>query len=267
MCGPPHPRCCVRQVLESGQLHDSMGKRCDFRNAILVLTTSPTTAPLPGSEPQPQQQAGGGSDAAARSGSAGQPGATTVVLPEAHVHPEAYAGDSSGVAGGGTHSAHSAAAQCLQADEAPPAGRQAAHPLRHLPAELLSRLDAVVGMQQLSGTDMLRVVDLQLGEVQATLPQQGVRLQVDAAARAWLAQRGCSPLSGARRLQALLREQLLLPIAGAVLQRRLEEQQRHQQERAAAPGDAAAAAGGGTPAVLAAVRLASDGTRLEIAVQ
>ncbi|KAL4435856.1 hypothetical protein ABPG77_000618 [Micractinium sp. CCAP 211/92] len=255
----------VIQVLESGQLQDSMGKRCDFKNAIIVLTTSPTAAPLPGGPPgvppggehqpqQAQQPLGGGS--------AGQQEATTVLRPEAHVHPEAYASDSNSTAGSGTHSAHGAAAQCLQVEERPPAARRPAHPLRHLPAELLSRLDAVVGMQQLSGADMERVVDLQLAEMQGMLQQQGIVLQVDAAARAWLAERGRSPVSGARRLQALLREQLLLPIADAVLQRRLEE----QQARGAVPGAGPDAASEGGLAV-AAVRLAPEGTRLEIVVQ
>ncbi len=109
---------------------------------------------------------------------------------------------------------------------------------------------------------MERVVDLQLAEMQGMLQQQGIVLQVNAAARAWLAERGRSPVSGARRLQALLREQLLLAIADAVLQRRLEE----QQARGAVPGAGPDAASEGGLAV-AAVRLAPEGTRLEIVVQ
>lgn len=266
-------------MLESGQLQDSMGKRCDFRNAVLVLTTSPTAAPLPaglagsvlaGGRPQqqsPLQHAGEQPDATLSASDAWQQGPTSVVLPEAHVHPEAYAGDAIGAAGGSTHSAHSAAAQCLQPEEAPRTARQPVHPLQHLPAELLSRLDAVVSMQPLGRADMERVLGLQLDEAQVALRRQGVELQVDAAARAWLAQRGHSPLSGAQRLQALLREHLLLPIAEAVLQRRLEEQQAAQQERTVVSGEAAAPASGSSPATVVAARLASGGTRLEIVVQ
>ncbi|EFN53395.1 hypothetical protein CHLNCDRAFT_6558, partial [Chlorella variabilis] len=144
----------IVQVLESGQLQDGMGKRCDFRNALLCLQPDAGGSRL-GAAPQQQQQ--------------------------------------------------------QQQQQA------AVHPLRHLPSELLSRLDCQVSMAPLSPADMLRVVELQLAECQAALGQQGIGLRVEPDARRWLAARGLSPASGARRLQSLLREQLLLPVAEALL--------------------------------------------------
>ncbi len=233
-------------MLETGQLVDSMGKRCDFRNAILVLTTSPTSAPLPSlaedgtsgsaSSGGASSLGGGGINRGSREGSDSSGDPSVVSILEGHVHPEVYAGDASR---GSAHSGHSAAALCLQPEEegsgagggsaqqAAPAqqAHQAAHPLRYVPAELLARLDAALSMQPLSANDMQRVLQLQLAGIQADLEQQGVQLQVAPPAQQWLAARGLSPASGAQRLRPLLREQLLLPVADVLLQRRLAQRQ------------------------------------------
>ena len=252
------------QVLETGQLVDSMGKRCDFRNAILVLTTSPTNAPLPTLAGPGSSSGGGGS-----SGGDGDP--TVVSVLEGHVHPEAYAADASRPS---THTGHSAAALCLQPEEgsggssgaggaggqqahrqARQAQQQAVHPLRYVPAELLARLDAALSMQPLSAADARRVVELQLADIQAALVQQGVQLRVDAAAQEWLAAQGLSPVSGAQRLRPLLREHLLLPVADTLLQRRLERQ----------AGAGGAGADGAEP-LAATATLAADGGRLDVSI-
>jgi hypothetical protein len=204
------------QVLESGELRDAMGRRCDFRNALLLLTTSPTGQPLPGS------LAGGGPCLAAAAASPGHSSGE-------HVHAEASA--TSGSSSASSH--HSAAAQGLQQEaehgrvggsgsssrgSAGGAGvNPAVHPARLLPGELLSRLDSVVSMQPLSQADMRQIVELQLADVQAALQQQGITLSMHSAACDWLAKHGASVEAGARRLQPVLREQLLLPAAECLL--------------------------------------------------
>lgn len=250
-------------MLEAGQLTDSMGKRCDLRNALIVLTTSPTNVPLPsGWGAAPAAATGGGGGGSRAAGSEGT--VRTVEVPEGHVHPEACAGDAGGGrAVGGGHSAHSAAAQCLQPEETSvgPSGssrsgggggeavpqqrrQEAVHPLRLLPSELLSRLDAAVSMQPLGQADMKQVVDLQLEDMRAALHQQGIELHVEPAAVRWLAKRGATPASGARRLATLLREQLLQPVADALLARHAVAQQGEQQQQhgLVASGGAAAVA-------------------------
>lgn len=196
-----------------------MGRRCDFRNALLVLCTIPTAAPMPAgwgaasAAAEPPQGMAPALEGGHRDGS-------TVVAASEHIHPEAFA---SGEAGGGS-TAHAAAAQCLQHDGGAArdhAGAPAHHPLLLLPSELLARLDSVVSMARLSPADALRVVELQLEECGRALEQQGVRLQVEPAAQRWLAERSVSPAAGARRLQPLLRQQLLLPVAEALLRQRL----------------------------------------------
>ena len=250
-------------MLETGQLVDSMGKRCDFRNAILVLTTSPTTAPLPsladGGPHGSSSSSGGGGG----SSSAGNSDPDVVSVLEGHVHPEVYAGDTSR---GSAHSGHSAAALCLQPEEGSSGGQQAAptqqaspaqqaqqaaHPLRYVPAELLARLDAALSMQPLSPADMQKVLELQLAGIRADLQQQGVQVQVTAAAQQWLAARGLSPASGAQRLRPLLREQLLLPVADVLLQQRLAQRQ---------------AEGGNAVPLVVSVAVADDGSRLDVSV-
>ena len=253
---------CAPQVLETGQLVDSMGKRCNFRNTILVLTTSPTTAPLPsladgGPHGSSSSSIGGGGG----SSSAGSSDPDVVSVLEGHVHPEVYAGDASR---GSTHGGHSAAALCLQPEEGSGRGQQAvptqqavpaqqaqqaAHPLRYVPAELLARLDAALSMQPLSLAEMQQVLELQLAGIQADLSQEGLQVQVTAAAQQWLAARGLSPASGAQRLRPLLREQLLLPVADVLLQQRLAQRQ---------------AEGGNAAPLVVSVAVADDGSRLEV---
>lgn len=247
-----------------------MGKRCDFRNTILVLTTSPTSAVLPslaggslddgslvGGGSAPSSSPSGGSSSSSASGSSGGGDPDVVRVLEGHVHPEVFAGDAGRSS---SHSGHSAAALCLQPEEgsggvgaagaqqAAPTrqAQQAQHPLRYVPAELLARLDAALSMQPLSAADMQRVLELQLAEVQADLEQQGVRLQVAEPAQRWLAARGLSPVSGAQRLRPLLREQLLLPVADALLQRRMQQQ------------------GGGAAPLVLNVAVAADGSQLGV---
>jgi hypothetical protein len=263
-CPAPCLLFCL-QALDSGHLQDSMGKRCDFRNAVLVLTTSPTNAPLPPSWAATQAAAAAVGPAPAADGSigsisgSGSNGGDTVLAPEGHIHPEAFAGGDSSKSGSGSHNAHSAAAQSLEPDAVagPSAGQQqqrqqqAVHPLRQLPAELLSRLDVALSMQPLGPADMVRVVEMQLAEFGAALAAQGIQLQVDPAAQHWLAAHGMSPVSGAQRLQSLLREQLLLPVADALLRARV--------------GEAEGAAGAGALLAVTA-RLAADGVGLTVSL-
>ena len=262
-CPAPCLLLCL-QALDSGHLQDSMGKRCDFRNAVLVLTTSPTNAPLPPSWAATQAaaaaaEATGPVPGAGGSSGSGTNGGDTVLAPEGHIQPEAFAGGDSSKSGSGSHNAHSAAAQSLEPDASagPSAGQQqqrhqqGAHPLRQLPAELLSRLDVVLSMQSLGPTDMRRVAEMQLAEFGAALAAQGIQLQVDPAAQHWLAAHGLSPVSGAQWLQSLLREQLLLPVADALLLARVGE----------AEGEAGA---GALLAVTA--HLAADGVGLTVSL-
>ena len=68
------------------------------------------------------------------------------------------------------------------------------------------------------------MVDKFLVELQAQLDEKGVVLNVDAAARSWLADKGYDKDMGARPMARLIQEQLKKPLAEKLLFGELAEQ-------------------------------------------
>jgi ATP-dependent Clp protease ATP-binding subunit ClpB len=85
------------------------------------------------------------------------------------------------------------------------------------PPELLNRLDSTLVFNRLSHDSILRVVDLRLRDVAARLAQQRIKLDVDDAARAWLAEKGFSDVYGARAIARIVRSEVLFPLAKKML--------------------------------------------------
>ena len=70
---------------------------------------------------------------------------------------------------------------------------------------------------RLTRESILRVVDLRLKDVAARLVQRRIKLDVDDAARGWLAQKGFSDLYGARAIARVVRTEVLFPLARKLL--------------------------------------------------
>ncbi|KAH9052308.1 P-loop containing nucleoside triphosphate hydrolase protein [Lactarius vividus] len=85
------------------------------------------------------------------------------------------------------------------------------------PPELLNRLDSMLVFNRLSRESILRVVDLRLEDIAARLVQRRIRLDVDDAARGWLAQKGFSDVYGARAIARVVRTEVLFPLAQKLL--------------------------------------------------
>jgi ATP-dependent Clp protease ATP-binding subunit ClpB len=85
------------------------------------------------------------------------------------------------------------------------------------PPELLNRLDSMLVFNRLAHESILHVVDLRLGDVAARLAQRRIRLDVDDAAREWLAQKGFSDVYGARAIARVVRTEVLFPLAQKLL--------------------------------------------------
>jgi ATP-dependent Clp protease ATP-binding subunit ClpA len=83
--------------------------------------------------------------------------------------------------------------------------------------EFRNRLDAIIQFAPLDLATSERVVDKLLVEVEMQLEQKGVQLNLDDAARAWLAQRGYDPRMGARPMARLIQEQIKRPLAEELL--------------------------------------------------
>ena len=83
--------------------------------------------------------------------------------------------------------------------------------------EFRNRLDAVVQFGALKPEIIKTVVDKFLVQLQAQLDEKKVHLEVDDAARDWLAEHGYDEKMGARPMARLIQEKIKKPLAEAVL--------------------------------------------------
>jgi len=87
--------------------------------------------------------------------------------------------------------------------------------------EFRNRLDAIIPFRHLSPEIIRSVVDKFLRELAAQLADRRVSIEVDDAARAWLAEKGYDPLYGARPLGRVIQEHIKRPLADELLFGRL----------------------------------------------
>jgi ATP-dependent Clp protease ATP-binding subunit ClpB len=87
----------------------------------------------------------------------------------------------------------------------------------YFPPELLNRLDSMLVFNKLSRDSILRVVALRLDDVAERLKHRRISLDVDSAARDWLAQQGYSEVYGARSIARVVRTKVLFPLAQKML--------------------------------------------------
>jgi ATP-dependent Clp protease ATP-binding subunit ClpA len=83
--------------------------------------------------------------------------------------------------------------------------------------EFRNRLDAVIQFHPLDFEHILRVVDKFLIELEAQLADKHVVLDVDAAARRWLAEHGFDPQMGARPMARVIQEKVKRALADELL--------------------------------------------------
>jgi len=88
---------------------------------------------------------------------------------------------------------------------------------RHFRPEFLNRVDEVVVFRQLSGDDLLRVVDLEVAKIQARLAEKHIELVLDAGARQFLIDVGYRPEYGARQLRRTVERHLEDPLSEEIL--------------------------------------------------
>ena len=149
------------QVMDHGTLTDNNGRRADFRNVMLIMTTN----------------------------------AGAVEMNRASI--------------GFTRQDHSGDAREV---------------IRRLfTPEFRNRLDAVVSFAALDAEVIAHVVDKFVIELEGQLEDKRVTLEVDEAARAWLAEHGFDRLMGARPMARIIQEHVKRPLAEELLFGRLEE--------------------------------------------
>ncbi|MGE5240452.1 MAG: ATP-dependent Clp protease ATP-binding subunit ClpA [Bacteroidota bacterium] len=83
--------------------------------------------------------------------------------------------------------------------------------------EFRNRLDAVIQFKPLDETTIAHVVDKFILELEAQLSEKNVTIELDNAARVWLAKHGHDPAMGARPMARLIQEQVKKPLANELL--------------------------------------------------
>ncbi len=83
--------------------------------------------------------------------------------------------------------------------------------------EFRNRLDVVIPFAALGQDQILRVVEKFLIQLEAQLGAKGVVLEVDEAAKLWLAEKGYDPKMGARPMARVIQEQIKRPLAEELL--------------------------------------------------
>ncbi len=87
----------------------------------------------------------------------------------------------------------------------------------HFKPEFLNRLDETVIFDRLGREDMAGIVTIQLRQLEKRLAGRKITLEIDPAAKAWLADEGYDPVYGARPLKRVIQRSLQDPLAEMIL--------------------------------------------------
>ncbi|MCE8553402.1 ATP-dependent chaperone ClpB [Ruegeria pomeroyi] len=87
----------------------------------------------------------------------------------------------------------------------------------HFRPEFLNRLDETIIFDRLKRADMDGIVSIQMGRLAKRLAQRKIVLELDDAARKWLADAGYDPVYGARPLKRVIQRDLQNPLAEKLL--------------------------------------------------
>jgi ATP-dependent Clp protease ATP-binding subunit ClpA len=83
--------------------------------------------------------------------------------------------------------------------------------------EFRNRLDAIIQFAPLGPDAVLRVVDKLVMELEAQLDKNSVTIELEPAARQWIADKGYDPKMGARPMARVIQEQIKRPLAEELL--------------------------------------------------
>jgi ATP-dependent Clp protease ATP-binding subunit ClpB len=87
----------------------------------------------------------------------------------------------------------------------------------------LNRLDELLLFHRLTRAQMSAIVDIQVEQLQALLADRKIVLDLDEAAKSWLADKGYDPVYGARPLRRVIQRELQNPLASLVLEGRIAD--------------------------------------------
>jgi ATP-dependent Clp protease ATP-binding subunit ClpA len=89
--------------------------------------------------------------------------------------------------------------------------------------EFRNRLDAIIQFESLDEKSIARVVDKLVLELEAQLDKNGVTIELEPAARAWIAEKGYDKKMGARPMARVIQEHIKRPLAEELLFGKLKD--------------------------------------------
>ena len=89
--------------------------------------------------------------------------------------------------------------------------------------EFLNRLDEIILFHRLFPEHMGGIVDIQLGRLHKLLADRNIGIDLDQAAKDWLAEKGYDPVYGARPLKRVIQKELQNPLASMILEGAIED--------------------------------------------
>jgi ATP-dependent Clp protease ATP-binding subunit ClpB len=92
--------------------------------------------------------------------------------------------------------------------------------------EFLNRIDEIILFHRLKREHMAAIVDIQIGRLQKLLADRKLTLELDDAARTWLANKGYDPTYGARPLKRVIQKSVQDPLAEQILAGRIRDGQK-----------------------------------------
>ena len=91
--------------------------------------------------------------------------------------------------------------------------------------EFLNRIDEIILFHRLKRENMAAIVDIQIRRLQKLLVDRKLTLELDDAARTWLADKGYDPAYGARPLKRVIQKFVQDPLAGQILSGKVKDGQ------------------------------------------
>ena len=89
--------------------------------------------------------------------------------------------------------------------------------------EFLNRIDEIVLFNKLARDHLTRIVEIQIAVLQGLLADRKIVIELDDAARGWLAERGYDPVYGARPLRRVIQRSLQNPLASLILDGKIKD--------------------------------------------
>jgi ATP-dependent Clp protease ATP-binding subunit ClpB len=89
--------------------------------------------------------------------------------------------------------------------------------------EFLNRLDDIILFHRLQRSEMGKIVEIQMKSLDKLLADRKIKVELDDAARTWLANRGYDPAYGARPLKRVIQRHVQDPLAEQILAGRIKD--------------------------------------------